>query len=152
MRHALFAATLALALFACTPFDPPLGPPAPIEPPRLDDAPIGELAERGEQKLEAVEQKIEQFVKRTEELPGKVRAVAFEEALDVWALEHHRANGEALDWRASLVDLLKLVGFDASRAGRRALATSFGRSRYRCTARENAWLHARVLEWLEGEK
>ena len=152
MRHALFAATLALALFACTPFDPPLAPPAPIEPPRLDDPPIGELADRGEQKLEAVEQKIEEFVKRAEELPGEARAMAFEEALDVWALEHRRANGEALDWRASLVDLLKLVGFDASRSARRELAEAFGRRRYAGSARENVWLHARVLAWLEGEK
>ena len=152
MRHALFAAALALALFACTPVDPPFAPPAAVEPPRLDDGPIEQLAERGEQKLEAVEQKIEEFVKKTEELPGEVRAVAVEEVLDAWAREHRRARGEALDWRASLVDLLKLVGFDASRNARRALAASFGRSRYRCTARENAWLHARVLEWLEGEK
>jgi hypothetical protein len=151
MRHALFAAALALALFACTPFDSPPDPPIVIERAPLDPepAPLEALAERGEQKLASVERKIEEIVKSSEELPARVRAAAFEESLDAWALEHLAATGEALDWRASVVDLLKLAGFDASRRARRELAEAFGRRRYTGSARENVWLHARVLAWLK---
>jgi hypothetical protein len=151
MKHAFVGAALALALFACTPFDSSPPPPVAIDPPPLDlePAPIEQIGERAEQKLEAIEQKIEEIVKEAQELPGEVREVAFEQVLDAWAREHLLATGEALDWRSSLVDLLKLVGFDASRGGRRKLSEAFGRRRYAGSAHENVWLHAHVLASLK---
>ena len=58
------------------------------------------------------------------------------------------ANPQKLNWRTSIVDLLKLLDIDSSFTARKALATELG-----CpaelmgeSARMNLWLHKTVLK------
>jgi Domain of unknown function (DUF3597) len=69
--------------------------------------------------------------------------------VDVAALLEQRAaaNPQKLNWRTSIVDLLKLLDIDSSFAARKELATELG-----CpaefmgdSARMNIWLHKAVL-------
>src|SRR5688500_3591568 len=71
------------------------------------------------------------------------------EVVDVVAkLEQRaRANPQKLNWRTSIVDLLKLLDIDSSLAARKELATELG-----CpadlmgdSAKMNIWLHKTVL-------
>jgi hypothetical protein len=60
-----------------------------------------------------------------------------------------KANPEKLDWKVSIVDLLKLLGLDSSLNARKELATELG-----CPAnliggdysQMNIWLHKTVLQ------
>lgn len=60
-----------------------------------------------------------------------------------------KQNPEKLDWKVSIVDLLKLLGMDSSLAARKELATELG-----CPADKiggdysqmNVWLHQTVLQ------
>ena len=60
-----------------------------------------------------------------------------------------KANPEKLDWKVSIVDLLKLLGMDSSLAARKELAAELG-----CPADKiggdysemNVWLHKTVLQ------
>jgi hypothetical protein len=57
--------------------------------------------------------------------------------------------GQKLDWRHSIVDLMKLVGIDSSLANRRALAGELGYTGdTNDTATMNIWLHKQVLRKL----
>jgi hypothetical protein len=57
--------------------------------------------------------------------------------------------GQKLDWRHSIVDLMKLVGIDSSLANRRALAQELGYTGdTNDTATMNIWLHKQVLRKL----
>jgi hypothetical protein len=58
------------------------------------------------------------------------------------------ANDEELNWKVSIVDLLKLLGIDSSLSARKELATELG-----CpgdlmgdSAQMNMWLHKTVLQ------
>ncbi len=75
-----------------------------------------------------------------------VRPVA---AVDVAAQLEQRAaeNSQKLNWRTSIVDLLKLLDIDSSLTARKELATELG-----CpaefmgdSAKMNVWLHKQVL-------
>jgi hypothetical protein len=51
-----------------------------------------------------------------------------------------------LDWRNSIVDLMKLVGIDSSMVNRRALATELGYTGdLNDSAPMNIWLHKEVM-------
>lgn len=55
-------------------------------------------------------------------------------------------NPEKLDWRKSIVDLMKLVGMDSSLAARKQLATEFHYTGdMNDSASMNVWLHKQVL-------
>jgi Domain of unknown function (DUF3597) len=78
--------------------------------------------------------------------PPSPRAVAL---VDVVAQLEQRAaaNPQQLNWRTSIVDLLKLLDIDSSLAARKELATELG-----CpaelmgdSAKMNTWLHKTVL-------
>ena len=78
--------------------------------------------------------------------PRPVQAVA---VVDVVAQLEQRAaaNPQKLNWRTSIVDLLKLLDIDSSFAARKELATELG-----CpaelmgdSAKMNIWLHKTVL-------
>jgi hypothetical protein len=73
-------------------------------------------------------------------------------AVDVAAkLEQLAAsNPEKLNWRASIVDLLKLLGLDSSLAARRELATELHcpADKLGDSAQMNMWLHKTVLQKL----
>jgi 3-oxoacyl-ACP reductase-like protein len=58
-------------------------------------------------------------------------------------------NKQNLDWRNSIVDLMKLTGIDSSLANRKALAQELGYTGdTNDTAPMNIWLHKQVLRHL----
>lgn len=58
-------------------------------------------------------------------------------------------NGAAdLNWQSSIVDLMKLVGIDASFENRKALAQELGDADYSGSAEENIALHKAVMKGL----
>lgn len=55
-----------------------------------------------------------------------------------------------LNWRSSIVDLMKLLGLDSSLANRAELATELGyEGQKNGSAEMNIWLHRRVMDELE---
>ena len=60
------------------------------------------------------------------------------------------ANPQKLNWKASIVDLLKLLGLDSSFAARKELATELGcpAGKMGDSAQMNMWLHKTVLQKL----
>ena len=55
-------------------------------------------------------------------------------------------NPERLDWKKSIVDLMKLVGMDASLQARKQLATELGYTGDKNdSATMNIWLHKEVI-------
>lgn len=60
------------------------------------------------------------------------------------------AHAEKLNWKTSIVDLLKLLGLDSSLAVRKALATELGcpADKMGDSAQMNMWLHKTVLQKL----
>ena len=58
-------------------------------------------------------------------------------------------NSEELDWKKSIVDLMKLVGMDSSLAARKELASELGYNGDKNdSATMNVWLHKQVLKKL----
>ena len=55
---------------------------------------------------------------------------------------------EELNWRESIVDLMKLLGLDSSYAHRKELASEMGIEDYEGTAEQNIALHKAVLQKL----
>jgi hypothetical protein len=78
--------------------------------------------------------------------PPPPRAVAL---VDVVAQLEQRAatNPQPLNWRTSIVDLLKLLDIDGSMAARKELATELGcpAELMADSAQMNMWLHKTVL-------
>ncbi|GAA4643298.1 DUF3597 domain-containing protein [Pontixanthobacter gangjinensis] len=66
--------------------------------------------------------------------------------LDVEATLDGMAGADKLNWRTSIVDLMKLLGLDPSFANRKELAGELGDSDYSGTAEENIWLHKKTLQ------
>lgn len=58
------------------------------------------------------------------------------------------ANSEELDWKVSIVDLLKLLDIDSSYGARKELAAELGISGYEGTAEQNTTMHKLVLQKL----
>jgi hypothetical protein len=55
-------------------------------------------------------------------------------------------NKEKLDWKKSIVDLMKLLDIDSSLAARKALATELGyKGDMNDSATMNVWLHKQVM-------
>ncbi|QZD96005.1 DUF3597 domain-containing protein [Qipengyuania gelatinilytica] len=59
-------------------------------------------------------------------------------------------GADRLNWRTSIVDLMKLIGVDSSYESRKALATELGREDYSGTAEDNIWLHKRTMRELSA--
>ena len=61
-----------------------------------------------------------------------------------------RSNAEKLNWKTSIVDLMKLLGLDSSLAARKELATELGcpAEKMSDSAQMNMWLHKTVLRKL----
>lgn len=57
------------------------------------------------------------------------------------------ASGQQLNWKTSIVDLLKLIELDSSLASRKVLATELGcpAALMNDSAQMNVWLHKQVL-------
>lgn len=60
------------------------------------------------------------------------------------------AHADKLNWKTSIVDLLKLLGLDSSLTARKALATELGcpAEKMGDSAQMNMWLHKTVLQKL----
>ncbi len=65
--------------------------------------------------------------------------------VDVEAQLDARDGADKLNWRSSIVDLMKLLGLDASYDERKELAQELGRSDYEGSAEDNIWLHRQVM-------
>ena len=59
-------------------------------------------------------------------------------------------NAQKLNWKVSIVDLLKLLGLDSSFAARKELANELGcpPEKMQDSAQMNMWLHKTVLQKL----
>ena len=68
--------------------------------------------------------------------------------IDVEARLDDMPGAHELNWRSSIVDLMKLVGLDASYENRKELATELGDTDYSGKADENIWLHRQVMNKL----
>lgn len=68
--------------------------------------------------------------------------------VDVVNQLEQRARGSGLNWRTSIVDLLKLLDLDSSREARTELAQELGAPAevMNDSARMNTWLHKEVLK------
>ncbi len=76
---------------------------------------------------------------------GEVPRAELEAKLDAQA----KAHPEKLDWRHSIVDLLKMTGQDSSREARDRLAAELKyEGHYNGGAAQNLWLHGKVMEKL----
>jgi len=83
--------------------------------------------------------------------PGSSTATAAPPAVDVELVLETMAAGnqQKLDWRNSIVDLMKLVGIDSSLANRKALAQELGYTGdMNDSAAMNVWLHKEVMRKL----
>jgi hypothetical protein len=58
------------------------------------------------------------------------------------------AGGKDLNWRSSIVDLMKLLGIDSSYENRKALAIELGNAGYAGSAEDNIALHKQVMKEL----
>lgn len=74
--------------------------------------------------------------------PRPVHVIDVENHLDSMPGADH------LNWRTSIVDLMKLIGVDSDYDSRKALAVEMGREDYSGTAEDNVWLHQRVMREL----
>lgn len=84
-------------------------------------------------------------------VPGAGLGTATATAIDVGAhLDRLAAShGEKLDWKHSIVDLLKLVGMDSSLAARKELAEDLNYTGDKGdSATMNMWLHKEVMRKL----
>ena len=68
--------------------------------------------------------------------------------VDVEASLTALAAGQDLNWQSSIVDLMKLVGIDASFENRKELAHELGDADYSGKAEENIALHRAVMKAL----
>ena len=71
--------------------------------------------------------------------------------VDVEAQLDGMEGADKLNWRTSIVDLMKLVGLDSSYANRKELAGEMGKPDYSGTAEENIWMHKQVMIRLANE-
>lgn len=73
------------------------------------------------------------------------------EAAPMIDVENHldtMPGADRLNWRTSIVDLMKLIGVDPSYENRKALAQELGREDYSGDAEDNVWLHKRTMREL----
>ena len=76
-------------------------------------------------------------------------ATAAAAPVDVDAILSAQAEGKDLNWRTSIVDLLKLVGIDPSLDNRKELAQELGYTgTLEGSAEMNIWLHKAVMREL----
>ena len=69
--------------------------------------------------------------------------------VDAVLTEMASKNSEKLDWKKSIVDLMKLVGMDSRLSERKELATELGYTGdMNDSAKMNVWLHKQVLRKL----
>ena len=80
-----------------------------------------------------------------------LEAIRDRTAIDTVDVENHldsMPGADRLNWRTSIVDLLKLINVDSDYASRKALASELGREDYEGSAEDNVWLHRRTMREL----
>jgi len=89
------------------------------------------------------EEAVETVEAAAEEAPVEVVEIDIEARLDALAAEHP----EKLDWKVSIVDLMKLLGLDSSYSHRKELARELGcpEELMHDSAKMNMWLHKTVM-------
>jgi hypothetical protein len=90
-------------------------------------------------------------VATTSDASAMAAARATIEPVDVAAIlgAMSQKNGQSLNWRSSIVDLLKLLGLDSSLEARKALAAELHYSGNTAdSAAMNIWLHQQVMRKL----
>lgn len=84
--------------------------------------------------------------------PAAATATAPAASVDVTAMLEQKAaaNTQKLNWRTSIVDLLKLLDIDSSLQARKELATELGcpADLMNDSAKMNTWLHKAVMQKL----
>jgi hypothetical protein len=70
------------------------------------------------------------------------------EPIDVEANLAAMAGADGLNWRSSIVDLMKLIGIDSSYNNRKELAIELGNTDYAGSAEDNIMLHKQVMKAL----
>lgn len=127
---------------APTPAPEPAAVEAPVEAAPATEAPAAEAAPAVEAAPAA------EAAPAPEASPVAVSVVDVEANLAAMAKE----NSEDLDWKRSIVDLLKLVGMDSSFGARKELALELGYSQAdidsKGSAEMNMWLHKQVMKKL----
>lgn len=68
--------------------------------------------------------------------------------VDVESQLDAKPGADKLNWRTSIVDLMKLIGIDSSYENRKELAQELGDSDYSGSAEDNIMLHKRVMKEL----
>lgn len=84
--------------------------------------------------------------------PEAATAAEAKPGVDVAAIMDELASnrGERLEWRTSVVDLLKVLGLDSSLEARKRLAAELHyQGDFKGTAVANEWLHDQVLKQIE---
>lgn len=76
--------------------------------------------------------------------PGR----ASDDRIDVENSLDSMPGSDRLNWRTSIVDLLKLINVDSDYESRKALANELGRADYDGSAEDNLWLHRRTMREL----
>jgi hypothetical protein len=122
------------AIFGDKPAKPAAPPKSPASPPQQANRPSAPAESRG--------------------IPASPANAAWErrEPVDVEAvlIDLAARNPEKLNWRTSIVDLMKLLGIDSSLANRKELAQELGYTGdMGDSAAMNVWLHKRVMQELE---
>lgn len=88
----------------------------------------------------------------TTQAPGfpaaKPSEAARVEQVDVINSLDSMPGADRLNWRTSIVDLMKLIGVDSDYDSRKALAQELGRAEYSGAAEDNVWLHRQVMSEL----
>lgn len=72
-------------------------------------------------------------------------------AIDTVDVENNLDNmpgADRLNWRTSIVDLMKLIGVPSDYESRKALAHELGRADYSGSAEDNVWLHKTTMQQL----
>lgn len=73
---------------------------------------------------------------------------ASDDRIDVENSLDSMPGSDRLNWRTSIVDLLKLINVDSDYDSRKALASELGRADYDGSAEDNLWLHRRTMRAL----
>lgn len=85
---------------------------------------------------------------QTQAKPVAVPTPAPMSEVDVIASLSAMPGAEGLNWRTSIVDLMKLVGIDSSYENRKELAQELGNASYSGSAEDNVQLHRQVMREL----
>lgn len=138
-----------LKLKKAEPVPPPVSAPAKIV---ASERPAGPLAAGAAARARAEEEKAEKVkaVAHSEPVPVQPVVAAPIAVSEVDVVKHltELSAGKDLNWKVSIVDLLKLLEIDSSREARNELATELGcpAELMHDSAKMNVWLHKEVLK------